>query len=34
MASFFATLVPSLAFFLIGLLIAWFIWGNGRSDNA
>ncbi len=34
MASFFTTLIPALAFFCIGLLIAWFIWGNSGSDNA
>ena len=34
MASFLVTLVPALVFFLIGLLIAWFLWGNNSSDNA
>jgi hypothetical protein len=33
MASFLITLVPAFAFFLLGLLIAWFIWGNKSSDN-
>jgi hypothetical protein len=34
MASFLVTLVPALAFFLLGLMIAWFIWGGDRSNNA
>ncbi len=34
MASFLVTLVPALVLFLLGLLVAWFIWGNDRSDNA
>jgi hypothetical protein len=34
MASFLVTLVPALAFFLLGLFIAYFIWGLDRSDNA
>jgi hypothetical protein len=34
MASFLVTLVPALVFFLLGLVIAWFIWGSDRSDNA
>jgi hypothetical protein len=28
------TLIPALIAFVIGLVIAWFIWGNGSSDNA
>jgi hypothetical protein len=34
MASFIVTLAPALLFFFLGLLIAWFIWGSDRSDNA
>ena len=34
MASLFTTLIPALLFFAIGLLIAWFIWGNDSADNA
>jgi hypothetical protein len=34
MASFLVTLVPALAFFLLGLMISWFIWGGDRSNNS
>ena len=34
MASFLTTLIPALALFCLGLLIAWFIWGRSSSDNA
>ncbi len=34
MTGFLATLIPALAFYAIGLLIAWFIWGQSGSDNA
>jgi hypothetical protein len=33
MGSFIDTLVPALIFYLLGLLIAWFIWGRD-SENA
>jgi hypothetical protein len=28
------TFIYAWVFFLIGLLIAWLIWGNNSSDNA
>lgn len=34
MASFLVTLGPALAFFFLGLFVAYFIWGNDRSDKA
>jgi hypothetical protein len=27
-------LLPALGWFLVGLIIAWFIWGGNRSSNA
>lgn len=33
MSSFLATLIPALAFFLIGLMIAWLIWGRDSNEN-
>lgn len=34
MASFATTLIPAIGFYLLGLLIAWLIWGRDSSDNA
>ena len=31
-ANFLVTLVPALVAFLIGLIIAWFIWGRDSSE--
>ena len=31
---FMSTLIPALGAYAIGLLIAWFAWGNNSSDNA
>lgn len=33
MSSFLAVLIPSLVYFLIGLMIAGLIWGRNSSDN-
>lgn len=33
MSSFLAILIPSLVYFLIGLMIAWLIWGRDSLDN-
>ncbi len=32
--SFLQALIPAIGFYLLGLLVAWFIWGNDRSNNA
>jgi hypothetical protein len=34
MSGFLVTLIPALGFFLVGLVIAYLIWGNSDSSNA
>ena len=32
--TFLNTLIPALAFYAIGVMIAWLIWGRDSADNA
>jgi hypothetical protein len=31
---FMSTLIPALAFYALGVLVAWFIWGRSGSEDA